>query len=310
MRVLLTGATGFIGSYVLRRFLSSGEHEVAVLLRRDSDPWRIRELVSGAARIEGSLDALHCVEPEVRKFAADTVVHLAWSGVENCCRNDVSQIDNIGRGVELLKLIHGCGARCFVGLGSQAEYGPCMDRISEDHPTRPTTFYGVAKLCAFLLGRRLSEEFGMRFAWVRLSSSFGPKDWQGWMIPQLILTLLKGERPVLTKGDQLWDYIYVEDVAEAIYAVASAGKAEGAFNLGSGRVCRIRDIAERIRDLVDPSLELGFGDEPYRPDQVFRLEPDISRLRKSTGWTPHISIEDGLARTVEWYRENRQHYDS
>lgn len=141
----------------------------------------------------------------------------------------------------------------------------------------------------------------MRFAWLRLFSSYGPKDNPDWMIPYLIGALQRREKPALTLGEQQWDYLYVGDVAEAIYLTALSGTAEGVFNLGSGRVDALRRIIEYIRDLIEPTLPLGFGAVPYRPDQVMHLQSDITKLQRETGWKPRTNLQDGLKKTVDWY---------
>jgi UDP-glucose 4-epimerase len=103
-------------------------------------------------------------------------------------------------------------------------------------------------------------------------------------------------------GEQRWDYLYVEDAAKALARIAAIG-ATGSLNLASGETVVIRKLVEHIRALVDPHLPLGFGDDSYRPDQVMYLEADFSRLRSATGWEPLVPLEEGLRRTVAWYRE-------
>lgn len=302
MRVLLIGASGFIGSAVLSRLLADRCHQVAVLIRSTSNLWRIRDLVDRTTRIEGDLKHLDSAAAAIAGFAPDTVVHLAWNGVGNQFRNDHRQLANLQESLALLELAHRAGAEHWIGLGSQAEYGPCDQPIDEDLPPRPTTLYGIVKLSTCLIARHLCAQHGMRFAWLRVFSCYGPGDDPNWMIPYLTLKLLRKEKPSLTEGDQLWDYLYVSDAAEAVYQAAMNPQASGVFNLGSGSVAPIRTIAERVRDLIDPRLPLGFGEVPYRPDQVMRLEARIQRLHAATGWAPQISLDEGLRRTVTWFR--------
>jgi UDP-glucose 4-epimerase len=125
------------------------------------------------------------------------------------------------------------------------------------------------------------------------------------MIPTLIQSLLQRQRPALTPGTQLWDYLYVEDVARAIARVALDPAATGIFNLGSGSPQTVRSIAEQVRDAIDPHLPLGFGDVPFRPDQVMHLQADTRRLSQTTGWTPQVQLGEGLQRTIEWFRAQR-----
>lgn len=142
----------------------------------------------------------------------------------------------------------------------------------------------------------------MRHAWLRLFSTYGPGDNDGWLIPMLISEMLAGRRPRTTLGTQKWDWLHVDDVARAIVAVAATPKAEGVFNLGSGRAVPVRWAIEHIRDLAAPGMELTFGEIPFRPDQVMHMQADISRLTAATGWAPSIPIEQGLADAVAWYK--------
>lgn len=302
MRALVTGATGFIGSYLAERLRRAGA-AVAVLVRTGSPAWRIEGLLPELTRIEGDLRDVAATEPAVRDFAPDTVFHFGWHGVPGAQRNEGEQIDmNLPGTLGLVRLAGRVGCATWIGLGSQAEYGPHNRRLNEDAPARPTTTYGVTKLCAGLLAERLAAASGLRFAWLRVFSTYGPRDNPDWMIPYVIRTLLNGKKPALTAGQQKWDYLYVTDAAEAAYQIAAAPNASGVFNVGSGRAVPLRQVIERVRDLIDPTLPLGFGEVPYRPDQVMHLEADTTRLQQATGWTPRVDLREGLRATVEWFR--------
>jgi len=302
MRIFLTGATGFVGSYTLRRLLASGEHEVAILARPASNLGRIFDLLPRVRVLTSELTRPDHLGPKLERFQPHAVVHLAWQGVLNSARNDAGQAANITQALDLVRLAHTAGAKHWLGLGSQAEYGPCANRIDESTPTQPTTLYGAAKLTTGRQAQSLCESLGLRFAWLRLFSSYGPQDDPSWLIPYVALKLLGGERPTTTTGEQRWDYIYVDDVAAAVVATAESSGATGMFNLGSGTTATIRSIIERLRDAIDPTAEVGFGEVPYRPDQVMHLEANITRLQAATGWRPQMSLDEGLERTVAWCR--------
>ena len=309
MRCLVTGATGHIGSHLVR-YLLDRNVEVAALVRPTTgNLWRIKDMFPRLHLINGDLAAIDEAAAAIRDFAADTVFHLGWHGVSGRHRNDPAQVtQNVYGSLRLLELAHEVGCKRWIGLGSQAEYGVCNGVLTEDMPTRPVTTYGVAKLCLGLLSEKLCQAYGIGFTWLRFTAAYGPMDDRDHMIPQVILKLLQGEKPSLTPGEQRWDYLYVEDVATAIWQAASHPVAQGIFNLGSGEAHTVHSIVECIRDLIDPGLPLGFGEVPYRPDQIMHLQADISRLRQVTGWSPQVSLDEGLRRTVEWYRENRRHY--
>lgn len=302
-RTLVTGASGFVGSAVVRQMLARG-WPTAALVRNPDRAVRLRPYRDRVTMVQGDLTALERCEEAIAAFQPTAIVHIGWDGVLGAARNDIGQVDNVPSSLELMRLASRCGVRHFVGFGSQAEYGPCQNRIDETQPTHPTTVYGAAKLATYHLLERMAGVSGIGFAWMRLFSSYGPGDDPSWMISYLCRTLLDGQRPSLTAAEQLWDYIYVDDVAGAVLAVLEA-RAEGPFNLGSGTAQSLRSLIERIRDLIDPSLPLGFGEVPYRPDQVMHLEANIDRLVAATGWRPQTRLEDGLAQTVAWHKESR-----
>lgn len=300
-KILVTGATGFIGAAVARQLVQEGR-DVALTLRPNTNTHRITDLLNHVTIIHADLNDPSLDANLFTAFSPDAAAHLAWSGVHGSDRNNPAQIENVPATVALYRAVTATGCRRIVALGSQAEYGPCANRASESTPTNPTTIYGAAKLATFWLLNRMAAVDGVSAAWLRLFSSYGPGDHPNWMIPYLINTLLRRERPALTQCEQLWDYIYVDDAAAAVVALID-NDAQGPFNLGSGEAQPLRKIVETIRDQIDPALPLGFGEVPYRPDQVMHLEADINRLRSATGWAPKMSLEEGLARTINHFRK-------
>ena len=296
-KILVTGASGFIGAATARQLLAEG-YSVGLLLRKTSNIKRIEDILDCVTVIYGDMGSVELSRDAIGEFSPDAIAHLAWSGVKGVDRNSPKQMENVFASVALYRLAQEIGVRRFVGLGSQAEYGQYSRRIDESVQTKPTTTYGAAKLATYHLIDRMADVDGVSFAWLRVFSTYGPGDDPSWLIPYISMKLLAGERPALTSGEQIWDYLFVEDAAAAVVAVLNSD-AHGAFNLGSGQAYSLRRIITNIRDLIDPALELGFGEIPYRPDQVMHLEADISALVKSTGWKPVMPLEKGLSLTIE-----------
>jgi nucleoside-diphosphate-sugar epimerase len=277
-------------------------HEVAAPVRLDSPAHRLAPFDGRYRRLPLDLRDSARLTAAMAEFRPDAVLHLAWSGVANSARFERKQIsDNIETACVLTEAAATSGARAFIGVGSQGEYGAASD-MSEDSLPRPTSLYGAAKVAALFLTRQIARQAGLRHAWLRLFSTYGPDDNDGWLIPMLITEMLAGRRPRTTLGTQKWDWLHVHDVARAIVAVADTPTAEGVFNLGSGCAVPVRWAVEHIRDFAAPGMELTFGEIPFRPDQVMHMQADISRLKAATGWAPSIPIAEGLASTVAWYR--------
>lgn len=306
--IFLTGASGFLGSYVLEELLQNGDKVIA-LTRPTSNLWRIKHLIENQnlVLIKGSLSDSKIVEDIFKSTNIDTVCHLAWEGVGNQFRNEVFQIkSNLESSINLIDMASKYGVKQWIGLGSQAEYGLYNDVIHESFCTHPTTVYGSVKLAVATIGSQISKSTNMNFCWLRLFSSYGPKDDPNWMYCYVIQTLLEGKSPKLTEGKQRWDYIYAQDAAKAISVIALQGNINGIYNLGSGTSQTIKYIVELIKDMINPSIDIDFGAVPYRDDQVMFLQADITKLSSAIQWSPITSLQEGFAKTISWHRSLHQ----
>ena len=300
-RILVTGAGGFVGAAVAD-LAARQEHQVTALVRNPSSP-RILTLKERCAIAVADLADRAAVTAALAKARPEIIIHSAWEGVGGPTRAGDIQLDNIRTTVGLLDAAVAAGASRFIGIGSQAEYGRHDRRIDESAATEPFLLYGAAKLSACHLTRQRAADAGMGFAWLRLFSPYGPGDNPDWLIPSVATQIIEGRAPRTSPGTQKWDYLHILDCAQGILAAALTDSAQGVFNLSSGRATSVRSIVERIRDLACPRLALTFGDIPFGPNQIMHLEGDCSRLTAATGWTPSITIEDGLVTVVDALRQ-------
>lgn len=299
MRIFISGATGFLGSYVAADLIAHG-HEVAVLQRPQSNSWRLSPIRHQLTIVSGTLDDVPGLRPAVEAFRPEGIAHLGWEGVGNMDRDSPVQAQNVPHTLDLAALAVDVGARVFIGAGSQAEYGPYHRPIVEEDIPRPTTLYGMAKLAAGTMAGHMCEQHGLRFAWLRIFSTYGPKDAEYWLIPSLIRTLRQGRRMALTACEQKWGFLHARDAAAAFRIVLTNEMATGIFNLGSPDAPVLKEVVTRVRDLVNPAAELGFGEVAYRRDQVMVLSASVERL-SALGWRPAVPLDEGLRETVEWY---------
>lgn len=211
---------------------------------------------------------------------------------------DYQITENLALTLASVELAAAAGCRQWIGLGSQAEYGNLNVRISEEMKPCPTTLYGRSKLAAGIASLALCEARGLTGAWLRVFSTYGPGDAAFWFLPYLISEFTGGRAPQLTRCEQFWDYLYVDDAACAVSAAVNHGLA-GVYNLGSGIAKPLKDYVEAVREALGSSLQPNYGAIGYRPDQVMHLEADISRLTEATGWKPAVSFQEGIALTVD-----------
>lgn len=298
-RLLITGAGGFVGAAIAKAAVAAGDDVVALVRSGGS---RLAGIAKNISLERVDLGDAPSVAELIGSVKPDVVIHSAWEGVGGPLRSDDIQLENIRTSVALADAAIAAGTRKFVGIGSQAEYGRYDRRIFESDLPRPNMLYGAAKLAANHLVAQRCGKAGVAFAWLRLFSVYGPGDNPNWLIPSTAASLMRGSRPLCTKGTQKWDYLHIDDVAEGVLAVASNDRANGIFNLSSANAVEVRRIVEMLRDIAAPGLDLTFGDIPFASDQIMHLEGDNRRLREATGWNVRISLEDGLRQVVDELR--------
>jgi nucleoside-diphosphate-sugar epimerase len=228
---------------------------------------------------------------------AEVWISVDWLGVSNTDRNSESQFENVKRLQELCAQVSNIPT--VIGTGSQAELGPINDIIFESQCDAPTTLYGEAKVSARNIMQSHFAGSESRFVWARIFSTYGALDSNDWLIPSTIDTLLQGKRMPLTQGEQEWSYLHAYDLARAFQVLAENKSISGIVNVGNPETVRIYDVAAFIGDALERPDLLGFGDVPYRVDQVMKLAPACEKLT-AAGWAPEIELSNGITHLINW----------
>lgn len=302
-RAVITGPTGTLGIHLIFELISHGVTVYPIYRPGSPRATRIPDhpLVIPIACAMEDYESL----PQQIGEQAQAFFHFAWDGAYGAAREDLPlQQKNIDATLAAVRGAAGLGCRVFIGAGSQSEYGHVDGVLTPELPCHPVTGYGAAKLRASQQSLALCQALGIRQNWCRILSLYGPYDGSHTMVMSLISTLLRGERPKCTPGDQIWDYLYAKDAARAFHLVAQLGADHAIYCLGGGVSQPLKTYIQAIRDAVNPDLQIGFGELPYYPNQVMHLEADISSLTRDTGFLPQYSFEQGIAETVAWVREN------
>jgi nucleoside-diphosphate-sugar epimerase len=298
VRILVTGASGWVGSRVARIFAQGG-HQVLGLVRPNSDTWRVDN--AGIDLMQGELGASADWVRIAREFAPEACVHCAWftrPGEYLQSRRNIACIED---GLNLLDVLASVGCGRAVYLGTCAEYDTDRGYLREESPTRPETLYGAAKLALSVSAPTRAEQLGISLVWARLFYVFGPtEDWRR-MVPSLILRLLAGQPYVATGGRQVRDYLHVDDVAAALVTL-TVGKAVGVFNVASGTPVTVEALIGHVASILGRPELVRFGaTEPRAWDPLF-VCGDASKLRLRTGWVPQYDLLTGLQQTADWWR--------
>lgn len=302
-RVIITGPTGSIGIALINELVKNKVEVIAVCRPGSKRMSRIPKC-DKVKIVECGLEEIYKLS-ELVKDKVDVFYHFAWDGTFGNTRNDMElQNNNVKYALEAVKTAKILGCHKFVGAGSQAEYGRVEGTLTPDTPAFPENGYGIAKLCAGQMTRIMCEQLGVEHVWTRILSIYGPYDGENTMIMSTIYKLLKGEKPSLTAGEQMWDYMYSKDVARAFYLIGEKGKNGSTYCLGSGNARPLKEYVMMLRDAIDSQLPLGIGDVPYGDKQVMYLCANIDNLREDTGFVPEISFEEGIKETIEWCKHN------
>ncbi len=301
MKVFITGATGFIGSYVIKQLIRA-DCELYCLVRNESNLWRINDIISSLKIVRGDLINPFEWENLFLEIQPEACINLAWYAEPGLYLNALQNLDMLTASIKLASLAARSGCSYFLSVGSCSEYDTSLGYLSESTPVRPESIYASSKLAFKLVLEQIARTYGMKAAWVRLFHQFGPFEQKRRLIPDVICSLLANQKQKLTSGEQVRDYLYIEDVASAIAAVF-LNHIQGDVNIGSGRPITIHDLSLKIGTLLDRTELLEFGALPYRPGDPMFICANNRRLIETTGWKPAVDLEEGLLWSIQWWQK-------
>jgi len=305
MRVLLTGAAGFIGSHVARLAIQEG-HEVVALVRPGRSLRRLDDVRDRLRLLEGDLREAQAFETPLRDRVPDVCLHLAWYAEPGGrCLWAQENLDCLTGSLAFLRVLRDVSCPRLVIAGTSIEYDTSTGYVSETSPIRPANLYAAAKHALFLTATRFDERGDLSVAAARIFSVYGPWEDPRRLVPFVISKLLAGEPCDLTRGEQIRDYSHVEDAAGALWAIAKSS-ATGPVNVGSSQPVSVASVAERLGELLGRPELLRFGVRPSPPGDPSFLVANTERLRNEVGFVPGYDLTSGLAHAVGWWRSQRR----
>jgi UDP-glucose 4-epimerase len=292
MKILVTGANGYVGSRVCQ--FGGSKHEITALVRPSSNisllaDSKLHSLVRSETSNWKSI---------IQEIRPHSVVLCDWNGVRGSAREFEDQEANCRRQLELLEAAAQSGVKNLINLGSQAEVGQVESEIQEAFQGNPLTKYGIAK-------KNLSQNFlefsggEMRVIWARVFSLYGTPQSDEWFIPKLVSALAKNQDFEMTLGEQIWNYLHVDDCARAIIYLLENDNETGIVNVAHPESITLRNIADIIHRNIATSGRIKFGSLPYRPSEPMSLLPAIHKLNR-LGWRPEKDLEEGIREFIYW----------
>lgn len=305
-KAMITGGTGFVGKWLTAELLKHGIDVILLVrklpvkeesFRQDSPQGEhIRHILYDSEEYERL-----CAEEQ---GAIDAFYHLAWGGVSAEEKNDCEiQLNNINFSVRMLELAGRLKVGKFIATGTVAEYSMCESIMDVNARQTPNDMYGAAKTAAHYMLETRARMLGIPFIWAVLPSTFGEGRRDSNIITYTIVSLLRGEKPRYGDLMQMWDFLYVAEVARALRYIGEKGIPEKNYAIGSGVFRPLKHYITAVRDIINPALPLGIGEIPSYSKKAFSSCVSIYDLTKDTGYIPEIAFEEGIKRTIPYYRD-------
>lgn len=298
--VVVTGATSFIGVHIIKEYLKNNCAVIAVVRRNSKNSNRIPKS-NLLTIVEIDMEQIEEIIQKIETKKIDIFYHLAWEGARVPYRDDaILQNENYRCAINAMKAAKLLGCDIFIGSGSQAEYGSCIGKISEDYEAKPITEYGKAKLRAYEALKVMAKENSIKFIWARIFSVYGILDYQGTLIMSTLGKMTRNESIQLTQCVQNWDFIYVEDVARAMYLFANISCMDGIYNIASGKSRYLKEFIIDMKEICKSTSELQFGAIPYNSEGVISFEPIVDKLKQNLRWSCEVEFDDGIKKILEF----------
>lgn len=295
-KVLLTGATGFIGSKVTAELLERG-YEVHALVWPEVH-------ADNTGLIQHKMNVLDAaaVDAFLAENHFENLIHLAWY-VGPKCQTSPLNLDWLTASINLIKSFQKSGGKKIVATGSMSEYdfsyGWCKEDVT---PLKSLSLYGQSKAALYEVITKFAIYNKISFTWLRLFNLYGPNEKSSRLMPYVINTMLKNEDVKVSPCTQIQNYLHVKDAAKAIVQCFESN-INGAVNVCSSQPIQLRTIVNKIAELTGFKGQILWGAIPASFEQQF-VSGDNSRLTKEVGWKQEISLDEGLKDTIDWWRDH------
>lgn len=300
--VIISGGDGFIGSHMAKYLASVGYNVFAIVVPNNPNTKSIQN-IQGVTIIEGDLFNTNSFINAL-PYNPIAFFHFAWIGVAPEQRKNMEvQKKNIDLTINAVMLANSIHAQKFIFPGSTFEYSYSGAVINRYACPSPQDAYGATKISAKYYSQILCEENGIDYIYCVISGIYSEDRIDNNVITYTIKSLLQGKKPALTKLEQKWDYVYIDDVIEAFECIIRKGKSNAFYVIGHGDNCPLSDYIYTIRDLIDKDLPLGIGEISYQNDIIPMSCVDLTELKEDTGFEPKVPFKIGIVNVIDKIKE-------
>ena len=306
-KAFVTGATGFIGKFLVRELVKHQVKVIAVVRKNSKNLFELDRLP--VRIVECDIADYYALPQLITDRDIDSVFHIAWQGVSDADAGDQEiQLQNLQSTLDLIDAVHHMGIHTFIGCGSMHEAEGLVEMAEDKVISNLGYMYKSAKTSAHWMGKAKAGAYGIRFFWP-LINTYGEEERSARLINTIIRKILHGESPALSAGTQYYDFVHVNDVARALYLIAEKGVDGTNYTIGSGDAKPLREFLEVVGKVANglhngETIPLGFGKITSNVISLPKDTFNIEKLKRDTGFEPLISFEDGVERTARWIMED------
>lgn len=296
-KVLLTGATGFVGRSVLAELLKRGYEVYA-----PSTSMTLPE-TKGLIQINLNLFDENAVEKFLEEQQFESLIHLAWYMGPKYQISD-SNLDWMSASIKLLKSFKQNGGKKILFAGSVSEYDFSYGYLKEDlTPLKNPSLYGQSKASLYETASLYAKQNELDFKWARIFNIYGPNEKKSRLMPAVICSMLNNEDVKVSPCTKIQDYLHVDDVAAGVVDLFES-KIQGAVNISSGTPVKLKYIVEKISEILNFKGKILYGAIPANFEDPFVVGCN-ERLVNEVGWKQKIELDEGLKQTIEWWKSNK-----
>lgn len=297
-KAIVTGANGFVGNAVVKELCRQGVEVTALIhtvQKREFDRDKVK-------LIEFNLEDASNLSKIITDRDYDVFYHFAWNGGHGTDRNDtLTQLKNVQWSIDCLRVAKEIGCKRFIGVGTIMEFESYSASNEQENMPNMGYIYGGAKLTAHMMMKSVAVSLGIDLVWGMLINAYGPGEKSPRLINRTIRTVLGGEKLLeFTKGEQNYDFVFIDDAARAFYLLGEKGKAFKQYMIGSGDAKPLRVFLETIREELNAPQEFTYGAVPYTGINLPLETFSIDEIQADTGYEPKTSFIDGIIQTARW----------
>ena len=306
-RILITGASGFIGSHVVSRIRE--DNTIAVIMLNDEHSKRIKGSLNGIVRYNVDLSDTKGVMRVVNDFKPDVILHLASIYAVNHKSEQIAPLIkvNILGITNLLEAAVASKVKSFVNTSTCFVYDKSTRKIKEEARLKPLNLYALTKIGTEQLCKLYADNYGLSCLTLRIFPPYGPNDNKRRLVPYVVENCLLNSEIKLTSGVQKWDFIYVGDIVDAyVLALKKKFKQHEIINIGSGIATKVKDVVNLIHKYTNSKSKLLFGSIPHRGNELWYCCADLKKAKRVLGWYPKTDLANGIKKTVDWHIQNKE----